>query len=516
MIENNNEEVRTSQIQENLNICNDEVVYKDCGQTTIDVNDIDNKRTITIDGKEWSIKDFEEDYRKELDGPHADDYDDGKCNLVIEIRGKNKTIIPNIKEISKYLINKFGLVAAYDDGHPENLNVWIKTNNVYSPVGGKKEFMIKEIMDQLAPYRMDDLVNGGWISDDDILRQCVKKTILVPKKGMFPVANGILDISKMELLPDDDDKIALVRGNVPYIKGAKCPKFDKFLNDIFNWDQKKVEALLSWIGAIMAGMNPQIIVLFKSRGRSGKGVLMELLCWIFGTLATMENPDKLHARFSNVVFLFCRLVYLEEFNRKTSSLKSLKEISGGVPACGFESKGVNGIMRHPVQAAVFINSNNPPPFESGSAWEERFKMLDFPNSYVENPDPTHLWEKKVDYNIKDDLMEELPGIMNEILPYAKYALDNPGKLFKQDIPYSEIKESLDKSTDSLNGFVDECCELGSDFTVTDTTFMKRYEEYCARPDVNVSAISKQYVKNKLRKEHFVYILKHIMKGIKIT
>jgi len=91
---------------------------------------------------------------------------------------------------------------------------------------------------------------------------------------MFPMANGILDIKNRTLINDNDGKICLVRSGVAYDPDASCPEFDKFFAEILNNDQKKMEAFLSWIGAILAGTQPQIIIMLKSRGRSGKGVLM--------------------------------------------------------------------------------------------------------------------------------------------------------------------------------------------------------------------------------------------------
>jgi len=185
------------------------------------------------------------------------------------------------------------------------------------------------------------------------------------------------------------------------------------------------------------------------------------------------------------------------------------------------------IMQAPVQCAIIINTNNPPPSEKGYAWEERLKVADFPNSYVENP--VEPWEKKVDYGIKDRLMKELPGILNKILPYAEHALDHPEKMFKQDIPYADIEESLDRATNSLDSFINDCCELApvredmnmnmktkyNGYDVTDTTFMKKYKEYCSSPGVNVSASDGKYVKKALREQYRVIIEGHNLRGIKL-
>jgi putative DNA primase/helicase len=321
--------------------------------------------------------------------------------------------------------------------------------------------------------------------------------------------------------------ICLVRSGVTYDPNAKCPEFDKFLNDIFNGDQVKIEVLLSWIGAIIAGMEPQIIIMFKSRGRSGKGILMEVISGVLGNMMTMMSPNLLHARFSNWGFLHRRLIYLEEHDGRDATTKALKEVSGGCPCVNFETKGVQAIMQAAVQCAIIINTNNPPPYEKGSAWEERFKMIDFPNSYVDNS--MEPWEKKIDYGIKRRLIQEIPGILNKLLPYAKYALDNPNKMFKKDITYKEIEDSLDKSTESLDSFINEHCELApikqdaydnvkiqyTGYSVTDTTFMKRYEEYCSRPEINTRASASKYVKKALKQDHRVIINGHVLMGIRL-
>ena len=436
-------------------------------------------------------------------------------------------INPNAEMIAIYLMNKFDLMAISDEKQVEGLELWIRTDNEYRQLPKSDTFLIKELQTALEEYDLSEHVNPKWINRVEILRQSKVKRIVQPVKGMFPVANGILDIDKMELLTEDNGKICLVRSGVVYDPDAKCPEFDKSLNDIFNSNKIKIEAFLSWIGAIIAGRNPQIIIMFKSRGRSGKGVLMTILAILFGNMITMMSPNKLHDRFSNWGFLHRRLVYLEEHDGKDATIKAMKELSGGSSCVSFETKGVQAIMQAEVQCAIIINTNNPPPFEKGSAWEERFKLLDFPNSYVDCPKEP--WERQIDYGIKDRLMKELPGVLNKFLPYAKYALHHPEKMFPQDIAYKDIEESLDKSTDSLDSFINECCELApieSDFynnmktqykgySVTDTTFMKRYEEYCSRSDVNIRATAKLYVKKALKKDYRVITNGHDLMGIRL-
>lgn len=436
-------------------------------------------------------------------------------------------IYPKTDVIATYLIEKFDLMAISEEKQVEGMALWIRTGNDYRQLPKSDLFLIKEMQTVMEEYGSSDCVKPRWIDRLEILRQVKTKQIVQPARGMFPVANGILDIKNKKLLTNDDGKICLVRSEVIFDPNAECPEFIKLLDDYFNGDKVKIEAFLSWLGAIIAGVQPQIIIMFKSRGRSGKGVLTEIISALLGNMLTMMSPNKLHERFSNWGFLHRRLVYLEEHDGKDATIKAMKELSGGCPCVDFETKGVQAIMHAPVQCAIIINTNNPPPFEKGSAWEERFKMLDFPNSYVENP--KEKWEKKIDYSIKDSVMQELPGILNLILPYAQYALDNPNKMFKQDIPYKDIEKALDRSTESLENFINDCCELApieqdtygnmktkyGGYSVTDTTFMKRYEQYCSHPDVNVKASVGKYVKKVLKQDHRVVVMGHDLIGIRL-
>lgn len=441
-------------------------------------------------------------------------------------------VIPLIEDISSYLIYKFHLMAISEEIQVEGLELWIRGGNDYRQLPKSDTFLLKEMQEVMKKYYLygSDLskkVDTGWIDRVEILRQVKIKRIVQPKRGMYPVVNGIFDIKNERLITEDDGKICLVRSGIKPDPDVKCPEIDKFLDGIFNRDQNKIEAFLSWVGAIVAGINPQIIIMFKSRGRSGKGVLMELVSGLLGGMITMQSPNLLHTRFSNWGFLHRRMVYLEEFDGKEATIKTMKELSGGCPNVSFETKGVQAIMQAAVQCAIIVNTNSPPPFEKGSAWSERFRMLDFPNSYVDKP--VESWEKKVDYGLKDKLMLELPGFFNKILPYAQYALEHPERPFKVDLPYSEIEESLDRSTDPLGSFIDECCELApmkkdrwnnmkpnyDGYSVTDTTFMKKYEEFCSQPGVNTVALPSRDVKKRLRQDYRVIVEGRKLTGVKI-
>ena len=117
-------------------------------------------------------------------------------------------------------------------------------------------------------------VKPSWIDRIEILNQARKKLIVQPTQGMFPMANGILDLKTLELKTEEEDEICIVKSPIKYDAAARCPVFDDYLMEVLGGDQRKVDAFCSWIGAVIAGMNPHIVVLISSRGRSGKGIVM--------------------------------------------------------------------------------------------------------------------------------------------------------------------------------------------------------------------------------------------------
>jgi hypothetical protein len=146
--------------------------------------------------------------------------------------GEMKLLL-HLDVIAEHLIKKFNLLAISDKIQVESLALWTNSNNEYRPLPNKGKdmdlFLIKELQDITSEYGLDTYVSPEWISRIEILRQCEVKRIVHPTQGMFSMANGILDIRNMKLLPEDQDEICLVRSSVEYDHDAQCPHFDSFL-----------------------------------------------------------------------------------------------------------------------------------------------------------------------------------------------------------------------------------------------------------------------------------------------
>jgi len=445
-------------------------------------------------------------------------------------------VYPNIVAISKHIIEKFHLLKISTKEKTEDLSLWRGyEDQEYGPIlskGETKDYaFISEMQEIMKEYgygsgpHIDERVKPSWIDRIEILNQARKKLIVQPTQGMFPMANGILDLKTLELKTEEEDEICIVKSPIKYDAAARCPVFDDYLMEVLGGDQRKVDAFCSWIGAVIAGMNPHIVVLISSRGRSGKGIVMGAIAEILGSMCTTEDPERLKTRFQNWAFFQRRLVYLDEEDCRTPNYEAWKAVSGLAKRIVFEKKNVQGLWHYDVQCAIFAVTNSPPPQERSFAWEERLKYLEFPFSYGDNPDPSNPWEKQADPSIQSRIDNELPGIFNKFVPFAQYALEHPDTLFKVDIPFKYTQEALERVTDPLESFIDhycDTCQVGQDrsgnlkhdymeIKTTNTTFMKRLRRYCE--EINIVMPPWDKVKMFLEKQGGIKVVGHNIYGI---
>jgi hypothetical protein len=86
-------------------------------------------------------------------------------------------IIPNVEMISKYLIDKFNILAISEENQVEGLALWIRTGNDYRQLPKSDLFLVKEMQTVMEEYGLSQQVNPiSWISHLEILRQGQSKT----------------------------------------------------------------------------------------------------------------------------------------------------------------------------------------------------------------------------------------------------------------------------------------------------------------------------------------------------
>lgn len=267
----------------------------------------------------------------------------------------------------------------------------------------------------------------------------------------------------------------------------KCPQFTAYLLDCLGGEQEVFDFLIRVLGYAITGLDIEriFIVLLGEHGQSGKSTLMEILYEIMGVLAgpiqaemlmsqrgvkssSAPSPDILALKGKRVIWAS----ETEEDHRFATG--KIKWMTGGDPLKG---RGINDKDETDFRTThtLFLLSNRMPgaPAHDSAFWKRTY-IVNFPNSYIDDPDPAKHHEKKKTKGLAQKLIdEEGPGIMALLvqgcIDYQRRGLDPPA-------PVLDLTKSKRRTEDVLADFIEECCEIGTgkDFNESAKDLYNRY------------------------------------------
>lgn len=172
------------------------------------------------------------------------------------------------------------------------------------------------------------LKEGRDIGNSDILNKIDARTkdfrklqnpkartlILNDSKGLMPIyereldqndfllncKNGVLDLSGSEprLLQAAPEMKLSKLANVVYDPAAKCPRWEKFLDQVMEGNAEKVRYLQKLAGLALTGQTEEecFFILFGSTTRNGKSTFLETLAYMLGGYSVNVQPDTFAQR----------------------------------------------------------------------------------------------------------------------------------------------------------------------------------------------------------------------------
>lgn len=345
-------------------------------------------------------------------------------------------------------------------------------------VHGLRKFMNKETIPRLMLY---------------FKSSCKKVNIRERAPHKIAVKNGILNILTGELRQGSDEYFRSGL-DVCYNPEAKAETINQWLIDTF--DEKGAEFIKSILGAAITGAKAPYIVILVGPGGNGKGTLEDIVRSLAPSMFTTQRVEAIDDKFGNNGFIGKRIVWQEEVPATKKGQEAMKRLSGGATFT-VEQKNINGVHSESTQAIIILDTNSPPTFDNGYATDRRIRHVNMPYTFVDNPDPKNPHQKKKNGKMSDAIIAEKDGLLNLILPYAKYYLEH--NQLMNDIAVD--KEFLDKQGDPLQSFIDDCMEVteygDSSKWVTYDSFYRHYEIYCAKV-LNVVAKNKKTIRFNLK------------------
>jgi P4 family phage/plasmid primase-like protien len=303
------------------------------------------------------------------------------------------------------LIGPLERVMVYGDGYwTAKEDAWIKN---YAQRHYKPECTNgTEINEFMNLVKRENYVDLSWLD--------VRKT-----EGFINLSNGILDVKKKTLSPHTSDYNFLYKLPYNYDPSAKCPTWDRLLQNVTLDRQHLVDVIEEYLGYILLGGEYSLadMLILSGGGSNGKTTLINAFKDIIGhdnfsaiPISGLEKNSFMAASLEGKLANFSE----EEPVTAFSDTGALKKITGNSPMYvenKFE-KGYNMTNR-----AKVIMTYNEIPFlkDITEGMKRRLLVIPFDMNTKTHPD-------RVIQDVSAKIREELPGILNRAIKAAERLL----------------------------------------------------------------------------------------------
>lgn len=230
---------------------------------------------------------------------------------------------------------------------------------------------------------------------------------------LLGVANGVLNLRDGVLRPGVREDYITQHVPIEYDPNADCPRFKRFLKEIFGGDTVMVDYVWRVMGYILtADVREQCMFMFYGKGSNGKSTLIKVLQWILGTdpesgyaytispkaLQYNSGPSNQEESIAGIVGK--RLLTASELSIRRFDEQRLKALAGG------DMMSARFLYQEPFHfnpVAKLVLSFNSRPIvrdDSKGMWR-KVRMLPFRQEFDPSLEP----------GLEDQLRDELPGIL---------------------------------------------------------------------------------------------------------
>lgn len=249
-------------------------------------------------------------------------------------------------------------------------------------------------------------------------------------KNLINLVNGMFDTESFELKPHDYRYYSTIRIPIEYIIDAGCPRFQRFLRQVFEEDEERIMVAQEWAGYILTtATNAQKALILLGEGENGKGVFVDTLSQLIGEDNISNIPlNELSRPFSRVR-LYNKTANISgenEMNGKSFNTQYFKAIVGEDTISAEEKN--KPVFSFKSTAKLIMTMNNLPDTRDTSyGYFRRLSILAFNANFS---------GEKRDNQLREKLKEELPGIF-------LWAMEGLKRLRQNDYKFSPCK-SMDE------------------------------------------------------------------------
>ena len=261
----------------------------------------------------------------------------------------------------------------------------------------------------------------------------------------------------------------------PYLPDADCPAFRTFLMQITDGDLDVEKALQVIFGYTLYGhTKAQLMFIFVGSGANGKGVLLNVLRYVFGKWATAISYTLIRQHTTNpnaaspalAALAGARLIVCSEATKGAPLEEAfIKNITGSDPiSCRGNYADQSTFIP---QGTLLLATNDFPKvsFDDQALWRRTYPVhfkIQFQGDYC-------------DPGLEDKLKAEASGILNWLIEGA-ISYHQCGK-----IPWAaaslQYLEKLKQASDTIGNWLRDCCKLGAGLSAVSSTAFASYKEH---------------------------------------
>jgi putative DNA primase/helicase len=378
---------------------------------------------------------------------------------------------------AEYFVELFGHLFRFDRIHKR----WLEwRNHRWEPNGRAAEaaqhaarHRLKQSMDMPAPAGKpdDDAVKAAWAARDNVIKWAMQSerrysidSVLALADDMTPmvvstdvgwnvdrrllgVPNGVVDLSDGRLRDGRQTDCLTMHAGTAFDPSAQCPRWEQFLDEVFEGDRDLVSYVRRAIGYTLTGdVREDVWFGCYGSGRNGKSVLLKALQDVFGdygyrasfSLVVRGGSDG--RRDFDTAYLHCkRLVVASEVREggvwDEERLKSLT----GRDSIHAEFKYGAEFNFWPSHKLWFSFNHLPKTQDHSQAFWRRARLIPFNRKFEGSA---------CDLNLEAKLVSERAGILawavRAATEWHQYGLQTPAAVERASKQYQANEDPLDE------------------------------------------------------------------------
>jgi len=295
------------------------------------------------------------------------------------------------------------------------------------------------------------------------------------KPLLLGVRNGVVDLRRKRLLPNEPDYFITRYCDAEFDPNAQCPIWLRFLDDVFRGDAATIDAVQLLLGYTLTGYSREEIMIFcVGFGANGKSIFSNVVSAIMGEYSRTAPSSLLAARRSDDHGARNDLAMLDG-----ARLVSINELPGGMRLDEQVVKQLAG--REPISARFlhkefftyeprftpWVRTNHKPIVkgDDDGIWR-RLVILPFRRNFAPHEQDPHLEGK---------LLKERDGILGWMVEGAQRYLREGLKIS----PAMKMEQAqYRKASDMLGEFLDECTDAALGARVEQQPLFTSWQDWC--------------------------------------